>query len=255
VDKPVTIEIGVDEAGRGPFIGDMVIAGVIGLSSTFESLVSIGLRDSKLLEPLKRLTILNNMLSLDIDIVATYVSPIHIDRSNMNMLEYTVICSILKHLSYSHILRQHQGAGVRIYIDEVKGYNDKIGECARGLYRGNVEIFIESRADAKYPAVSAASIVAKILRDSNIKALQVIAGETGSGYPGDPVSRRWLANTYRDDSEPPVYIRRSWGIVRDLAPSWYVSKQVKHGKKEKSLLDYIRRGVTYGDQPTSGSKG
>jgi ribonuclease HII len=45
---------GVDEAGRGPVIGPLVIAGVMIEEIDLHKLVDIGVKDSKLLTPQKR---------------------------------------------------------------------------------------------------------------------------------------------------------------------------------------------------------
>ena len=45
--------------------------------------------------------------------------------------------------------------------------------------------------------VSAASIVAKVVRDREITKLAKKYGEIGSGYPSDPVTIRWLYRLYR----------------------------------------------------------
>jgi len=235
------VEVGIDEAGRGPFIGDMVVAGVIGLDTVFRSLESIGVRDSKMLSPGKRRILLEHILYSDIDIVAVYVPPYLIDVNNLNKLECTTICSILNYLSHSRILRQ-KPLGIRIYIDEVKGCLSKVMDCARNIYGGDSEVFMEPDADKKYPAVSTASIVAKVYRDTVITAIGMHGGNIGSGYPSDPVSRMWLTKAYSSLDSPPAYLRRSWGIIRDIAPKWYISKKTVEGKKGRSILDYAKKG-------------
>ncbi|ADV64469.1 ribonuclease HII [Desulfurococcus mucosus] len=250
-----TIEIGVDEAGRGPFVGDMVIVGVIGPSRVFESLVSIGLKDSKALEPVARRELFWEILSSNVDIVAWLVSPFTIDRGNMNELEYIRICRILKLLSYSRLARSKPGNSLRIYVDEVKGYGESVRECAMRIYGEHVEVVMEPEADARYPAVSAASVIAKVIRDRNIDVLGKITGGLGSGYPSDPASRAWLATIYGRWDKPPVFIRRSWGIVRDIAPGWHIVKHVKHGRRRsRSLLDFME-GSRHGDESTGRGQG
>ena len=46
---------------------------------------------------------------------------------------------------------------------------------------------IEPKADLKYPIVGAASIIAKVIRDAQLK---IIEGDVGSGYPSDPRTRK-----------------------------------------------------------------
>ena len=45
---------GIDEAGRGPVLGPLVLAGVLFKEDALEVLVDIGVKDSKILTPRKR---------------------------------------------------------------------------------------------------------------------------------------------------------------------------------------------------------
>ena len=45
---------GIDEAGRGPMIGPMVICGVLMDSAKISTLKTVGVKDSKLLSPKRR---------------------------------------------------------------------------------------------------------------------------------------------------------------------------------------------------------
>lgn len=61
----------------------------------------------------------------------------------------------------------------------------------------NLKIVVESKADFKYPIVSAASICAKVTRDQvmyqwNHIEKREISCVYGSGYPGDPSTKSWL---------------------------------------------------------------
>ena len=47
------LTLGVDEAGRGPVIGPLVIAGVAATEAEIQNLAEIGVKDSKLLTPIQ----------------------------------------------------------------------------------------------------------------------------------------------------------------------------------------------------------
>ena len=69
------------------------------------------------------------------------------------------------------------------------------------------------KADAKYPVVSAASIVAKVTRDRDVAALAAgVAGGAalGSGYPADPDTKAWLAAALHPVFGFPDCVRFSW---------------------------------------------
>jgi ribonuclease HII len=66
----------------------------------------------------------------------------------------------------------------------------------------------------KYPIVSAASILAKVRRDTVISELKRLYGDFGSGYPSDPKTvnflREWIL---KNRGDLPI-LRRSWGTFR-----------------------------------------
>jgi ribonuclease HII len=90
------------------------------------------------------------------------------------------------------------------------------------------EIVSEHHADEKYRVVSAASIVAKVVRDREIKKIAKEYGEIGSGYPSDPVTIRWLSGYIADNPSPPPIARRSWKTVGALLAK----------KNQRTLLDF-----------------
>ncbi|HDD69207.1 MAG TPA: ribonuclease HII, partial [Candidatus Korarchaeota archaeon] len=53
------------------------------------------------------------------------------------------------------------------------------------------------------------SIVAKVVRDREIRRLREIYGDFGSGYPSDEKTRRFLAKLVVNEEVPPI-VRRSW---------------------------------------------
>lgn len=79
--------------------------------------------------------------------------------------------------------------------------------CSRFAFAAvfpGLQFTICPKADALYPIVSAASIIAKVSRDHNVAQLQASAdavaaaagrpaAKLGSGYPGDPDTKAWLA--------------------------------------------------------------
>jgi ribonuclease HII len=60
---------------------------------------------------------------------------------------------------------------------------------SREVIENNAPPQVCPKADSLYPIVSAASIVAKTSRD---RQQATIAGNPGSGYPADPVTKAWL---------------------------------------------------------------
>ena len=78
---------------------------------------------------------------------------------------------------------------------------------------------VESKADATYKIVSAASIFAKVVRDNCIKnwihreAVKLPADNCGSGYPGDPATKEFLKKAVHPYFGFPQFVRSSWSTA------------------------------------------
>jgi len=240
--------IGIDEAGRGPVIGDLVI-GIIGIEKETESnLVSIGVKDSKMLTSYQRTVLLKHVLNRSIFVLTLHITPPEIDASkNINQLLATKI------LASFYILEQliHRYKRVEVYIDEIKGTKQFIERELSELFGKELVSFVmEPDADKKYIVVSAASIVAKTFRDQNLFFLKQVFGELGSGYPSDPKTRSWLINAYNTYMSPPKIVRRSWATLKSIAPKWYIDKRGL--KKTKTILDFLGE-ISNGNESASRS--
>ena len=80
---------------------------------------------------------------------------------------------------------------------------------------------IEKKADATYRVVSAASIIAKVTRDTLMKDFiwdepyLNLSKDYGSGYPGDENCVRWLSTTHQQVFGYPSIVRFSWSTTRE----------------------------------------
>ena len=79
----------------------------------------------------------------------------------------------------------------------------------------NIEIVVESKADFNFPVVSAASICAKVTRDSVLAGWKFpeqkeIDTDFGCGYPGDPKAKQWLKRHLDTTFGFPTLVRFSW---------------------------------------------
>ncbi|DBB15046.1 TPA: hypothetical protein ACH3X3_004629 [Trebouxia sp. C0006] len=104
---------------------------------------------------------------------------------------------------------------------------DTVGDAAKWQARleskyPGVRFLVCPKADAIYPIVSAASIVAKVTRDRGLRDFviqeEAIAGgqDYGSGYPGDPVTIRWLEANVNTVFGYPDVVRFSWQTTTRL---------------------------------------
>jgi ribonuclease HII len=139
------IVAGVDEAGRGPLAGPVVAAAVILDRGEAARLLSMGLKDSKKLSASSREAIFKEMQRMGVTWRAQAASPGRIDRDN-------ILQATLWAMNRSvTMLPREPGLVVVDGSAPIPG----LGVPQRAL----------PGADGMVPAVAAASVVAKVLRD------------------------------------------------------------------------------------------
>jgi ribonuclease HII len=184
---------GVDEAGRGPLVGS-VVAGAVVLDP---SRPILGLKDSKKLSPTKREYLYAEIMQKAKAWGIGQASSIEIDE--LNILQATMVA-------------------MRRAVEDLA---NRLGEWpSKALIDGNrcPQLPITSEAiiqgDAKEPAISAASIIAKVTRDQQMQDLHLRHPQYGfnqhMGYPTE-VHIQALR-----EYGPCVEHRRSFSPVREL---------------------------------------
>ena len=209
---------GVDEAGKGSVLGPLVVAG-IGISSE-ERLSDLGVRDSKLLSPKERER-LYPLIRKRCKVATVTIAAQEIDAIRSEMTMNACVAR-----AHAQVIAKLSPACA--YVDACDVNCFRYAEMVRVHLSPPCEIVSEHHADEKFAVVSAASIIAKVVRDREIKKLAKKYGEIGSGYPSDPVTIRWLSGYIRDNPSPPPIARRSWKTVGNLLAK----------KTQRSLLDF-----------------
>ena len=180
---------GIDEAGRGPLAGPVVAAAVVLAPDP----PIVGLRDSKQLSPAQRERLADAIRERALAWALGRAEPAEIDRYNI--------------LGATLLAMRRAFAGLTV-------------QPARALVDGNrcpelpCDCEAVIRGDASVPAISAASILAKVARDAEMLALDADWPGYGfavhKGYP----TRRHLEALAR--LGPSAVHRRSFGPVRRL---------------------------------------
>ncbi|MDR0767767.1 MAG: ribonuclease HII [Methanosarcinales archaeon] len=217
------IKLGIDEAGKGPVIGPMCIAGVCATEEQENKLKILGVADSKKLSVKKR-----EQLAVSIKKYATSwyiyeVEPKQIDdlRKIMTMNEIMVLCfsKVMEELSVS------EGKAFNVvYLDAADVSEDRFARRVHEEYSkkfksqaDKIEYIAKHKADAISPAVSAASILAKARRDELIEEIKKKENvDFGSGYPSDPKTKQFLENYAKEHGDLPDYVRKSWKTAENL---------------------------------------
>ena len=197
---------GIDEAGRGSMVGPLVVAAVSVRRSRLGELARMGVRDSKELSPAARERLYPLILGVA-DAHAVLRAPARsvdasVRRRGLNGLEARYMARAAARL----------GAATT-YVDscdvDAARFGRKVSEMAGGL-----RVVSRHRADSRFVAVAAASVVAKVERDRSLARIRR-SHDVGSGYPSDPAARRFVELRARRGALPP-FVRRSWRPVRRL---------------------------------------
>jgi ribonuclease HII len=204
---------GVDEAGRGPVIGPLVIAGVLFDEKDLPKLTELGVKDSKLLSPQKRETLSTQIRETALICHTAWLSPAEIDcvveskrrLHKLNRLEAQAMAKVIA------ILKPDVA-----YVDASDILPDRFAEHIAENLTFTPKIVCEHKADKNYPIVSAASIIAKVERDKAISKLQKKHGNIGCGYPHDPNTIKFLKNWIKKFGDYPDFVRKSWKTAKRI---------------------------------------
>ncbi|MEM2136587.1 MAG: ribonuclease HII [Candidatus Methanomethylicia archaeon] len=203
---------GVDDAGRGPIIGPLVIAGVMIREDDEKKLLEIGVKDSKKLTPTKRLQLYGKIIEISLDFKYEIITPKKIDSAVqykrrtgigiLNKLEAETMAKIINYLNPNIA-----------YVDCSDVNEERYKRMILSKLKSNeIEIISEHKADEKHPVVSAASIIAKVKRDSIIDEIREKYGDIGSGYPNDPKTIEFIKRCI-EKGEIPEFVRKSWSTL------------------------------------------
>lgn len=201
---------GIDEAGKGPVLGPMCVAGVLMEENKLDRIARLGVKDSKKLTPKKREALFVEINKLADRYFILEISPAQIDglRKVMTMNEIMVAC-------YVKVLEELRPESA--FVDAADVIANRFGENIEKKYSGILNIISEHNADEKYPIVSAASILAKVRRDELVREIGKNVGiEIGSGYPADPKTIKFLEDWVREHGTLPDFARSSWETSKNI---------------------------------------
>ena len=164
---------GVEEAGRGPVIGPMVMAIVTINEGDEQRFVDLGIKDSKLLSKEKRKELFEVIKENVLEYKISVVTPQEIDEAldktnvdmNLNWLEAKTSGELINSVKLDKVIVDCPSNNIEAYREYV--YN--LLERNNGM---RPEVVAEHKADFKYVVVGAASILAKVTRDYLIEEIK-----------------------------------------------------------------------------------
>ena len=217
--------IGIDEAGRGPVIGPLVVGALRVPEADLHQLHDAGITDSKLLSQSKREE-LNTWIreqanSRDWAFELHISSPAEIDHAmamtNLNDHEVSLFASLARKL-------KTDGGGV-LQLDacdsDEKRFGNNVATRLSNWPWDGWEMHSQHGADLHCLAVAGASILAKVARDNAMCILTEELGiDLGSGYPSDPKTVAALSGLIENE-EPHDCLRWGWATVKNAWENRY----------------------------------
>jgi ribonuclease HII len=203
--------LGIDEAGRGPVLGPMVLAGVVLDSKAARRLTRAGLRDSKAYGSTPQGRAQRTVMAAMVAEVATFAEVRVVDvavidrrvrRGELNVLEREIATDFI---------------GRAPTVDRIVTDGKSLFGPLSGLYP-HLEAW--NHGEERHAAVAAASVLAKVRRDEIFSRIarryQPMFGRVDGGGYVNARTRAFLCEYARRFGRLPPEARRSW-------PHWYLA--------------------------------
>ena len=202
--------LGLDDAGRGPVIGPMVLAACLIDKKQEKEFKKLGVKDSKDITQKRREFLEVKIKESVIWFGHLLINPEVIDKSaseglKLNELEANNFAKLINKINKGE-------DKIKVIVDcpsvSLKKWSDYLKTKIKDL--SNLRISCEHKADSNHIAVAAASILAKCLREKEMDKLKKEYGvQIGSGYPSDPSTKRFLEK-YAIKYKNKGIFRKSW---------------------------------------------
>jgi ribonuclease HII len=204
----VRMTLGIDEAGRGPVIGPMVLAAVVLDSRAARALSRAGLRDSKSygsnaqgreLRRAMAARVVERACFAAIRVVDVAIIDRRVQRGELNVLEREIATELIRRAPP---------------VDRIVTDGKVLFGPLSGLYP-HLEAW--NRGEERHAAVAAASVLAKVRRDDLFQRIaaryQHLFGRVEGGGYVNARTRAFLCEYVRRFGRLPPEARRSWPHV------------------------------------------
>lgn len=221
---------GIDEAGRGPVIGPMVVAAACAPDDA--KLVEMGARDSKQCTPMQRERLAPQIRKC-CECAVRVVPAEEIDERRrtmtMNELEVELFAEVLREVLEKMKAKGANHKDAAIYADAPDVNEERFADELRQRLGKDTIIISRHKADELFPVVGAASIIAKTTRDALVRDIEKeltkkLPIPLGSGYPSDPLTKRFLEEWLKRFGDLPPHTRKSWETAIRLVENSKIKK-------------------------------
>ncbi|MEK6902633.1 MAG: ribonuclease HII [archaeon] len=210
---------GVDEAGRGPALGPMVLAVAVIDSEKEHVLKEMGAKDSKVV-PLEDRERMYPLLQNELEEFATF----HLHAPEMDELMARESLNEIEALKIGYLLNNLKSKPDLVYVDSPDPVASNFAKRIHQYLSYKTKIVAEHKADVHYPVCSAASIIAKVERDREIQKIQAQFseyGNIGSGYSHDERTITFIQKYIQKHDSLPECARKKWDTnVRLMNARW-----------------------------------
>ena len=201
---------GVDEAGKGPVVGPMVVAAVAVKNA--KDIQDLGVKDSKQLTPSKRkelANIIKEKFTFAVEIIEAEKVDEYRRQNKLNDLNREAFEKLISKLNPNVA-----------YVDAADVNEHRFGKRIKEKLTNekDTDVISMHKADTKIDVVAAASIIAKETREDEIRKLKNEIGNFGSGYPSDERTIKFLKSFYADNGKWPTGTRKSWKTLERIRP-------------------------------------
>ncbi len=206
--------MGADEAGKGPVIGSMFVAGLVIDEERFFDLAVLGVKDSKMLSPAKR-----EALARKITTIATDQYILEVRAEVIDELRLVMTMNDIMVRSFSQVVgRLHAD---RAILDAADVNAERFAQAVRNHSKTSMDLIAENKADQRHHVVSAASILAKVRRDRSMRELEnEMHCKIGRRYPHDRDTIAFLSEWVRENKDLPPCARHSWTTAQRIKASF-----------------------------------
>ena len=200
--------LGIDEAGRGAVLGPLVVAGVCIAEDGLSRLWELGARDSKLVPRARRRAVVGALAGAGARGRVVVIPASAVNGDNLTSLELAAAASLVDRLTPERVVVDAPVAPLAV--------GRFISALAVRCAAPPPAIAAFPKADRDHPAVAAASLLAKVVRDAFVVALHRHYGDFGWGYPGEAKVQAFLAQWLAHHGRLPPICRTRWRSVQRL---------------------------------------
>jgi ribonuclease HII len=215
------LTLGIDDAGRGPIIGPMILAGVLVDSQQERKFKSKNIRDSKDVVHVERVKLSKFIRSNSYSHFVAVAFPDEIDKAlqeegnSLNVLEAQKVARVINSINTQKYWKET----IKVVVDcPSVNTTSWLGVLLSFVeHKDNLQVVCEHKADVNHVSVGAASILAKVMREDEVAKIKKKYGDIGSGYPADPYTKEFLQKRGQELKDEGIF-RKTWSTWKRMFP-------------------------------------